>query len=185
VFNDPVRSVVLFLHITGALALFVSLGLEQASLIGLRRWQTTGRVREALLLVGSLRRLEGPGALIILATGIYMGATRWGQQPWIGLSLLAMVAVIGVGGALARRQATALARELPADDAPVPAALAARLPTPALRMLAAMRLAFGLGIVFVMVAKPTAAGTLVVLAVALAAGTLAGMSARRPVAVPR
>lgn len=75
-------SIAVFLHVVGALGLFAGVGLEQAGLRGLRGASTGAQVREWVLVLRRLRRIEGPSGLVILATGFYMLAVRWGGQPW-------------------------------------------------------------------------------------------------------
>ncbi|HKW46824.1 MAG TPA: hypothetical protein VJN70_05245, partial [Gemmatimonadaceae bacterium] len=86
-----VYSIVLFLHIVGALALFAGIGVEQLTLFKARRADTNARARDWLSVLAGLRRVDGPAGLILLASGFYMGATRWGQQAWMGLAVLGMI----------------------------------------------------------------------------------------------
>ena len=72
-----VYAMAVFLHIVGALGLFAALALEWASLYNLRRVPTAGQAREWTKLLSALRFVGGPSTLTILATGIYMMATRW------------------------------------------------------------------------------------------------------------
>ena len=75
-----VYAMAVFLHIVGALGLFAALALEWASLYNLRRVPTAGQAREWTKLLSALRFVGGPSTLTILATGIYVMATRWGGQ---------------------------------------------------------------------------------------------------------
>ena len=172
-----VYSMSLFLHIVGALALFAAFGLEWASLYGLHRATVTGQVREWARLLGAPRFVGGPAALTILITGIYLSATRWGAQGWIVVALAAMVVIAVLGAALTGRRAGAIARALPAEDGPIPAALDRRLHDPVLMLSIALRTALFLGIVFVMSTKPSTAGALSAMGVALMVGSAAALPA--------
>lgn len=149
-------SISLFLHIVGALGLFVSIGLEQVSVARLRRATTTSQAREWLAVLGGLRRVDGPSGFFILATGFYMVVVRSGHDAWIGLGLLGMVLMAILSIAITSRRARALTRALDAGDGPMSTSLHARLADPMLRSAASMRAAIGLGIVFNMAAKPIA-----------------------------
>lgn len=163
-------SVSVFLHVVGALALFAGIGLEQASLRNLSRASTSAQAREWVTLLRGRRRVEGPAALIIVATGVYLVATRWGYHAWIGLGLLGLVLMAVLGAALTGRRISAIAQALPADDGPIPTALRERLRDPLLRTTATLRAALALGIVFNMTVKPGTAGAFAAIGVALALG---------------
>ena len=70
-------SIALFLHVVGALGLFITLGLEWTSLSRLRGAASVEQVREWLPVLGALRKIGGPSALTLLVSGIYMMATVW------------------------------------------------------------------------------------------------------------
>lgn len=172
-----VYAIAVFLHIVGALGPFAALALEWASLSNLRRASTLDQLREWTRLLGVLRRLGGPAALTILITGIYLTATRWGQQAWIVAGLGGLVLLAALGGALSGRRFGAIARAVPALGGPIPADLARRLHDPVLVLSAWVRTALALGVVFVMSAKPNTAGALTALGAALVLGLAVGMPA--------
>ena len=171
---------IVFLHIVGALGLFGSIGLEQVGLARLRNADSNAQVREWLALLRGLRRVDAPSGVVILATGFYMAATRWGHQSWIGVALLGMVLMAFVGIAGTGRRARAIAGSVPATDGPVSAALRQRLADPVLRIAASFRTAIGLGIVFLMSVKPPTAGAWAAMGVALVGGAAAAAFPRRP-----
>jgi hypothetical protein len=129
-----VYSISLFLHVVGALGLFGAIALEWA-----------GHEHP--------RRMSGPSGLAILASGIYMTATRWGFQPWIVLGLAGMVVIAALGPALARRSGAVV--------------LSLRL-----------RTALFLGVIFLMSTRPGWAGSLAAIGVATVTGLAAAIPAR-------
>src|SRR5512146_1116111 len=120
-------SISLFLHIVGALGIFASLAIEQAGLVNLRRASTNAQAREWLALLRVLQRIQGPSALVLLVTGLYMMATHWSHQAWAGLGLVGMVLMAIIGAVVTGRRMKAIGRALPAGDGPLPGALRARL----------------------------------------------------------
>jgi hypothetical protein len=168
----------LFLHIVGALTLFAALGLEWAGLYNLRRATETGQVREWLRLLGAPRFLGGPAALAILATGIYLTATRWGPQGWIIVSLVGMVLIAVLGAALSGRRIGAIARALPAEQGSISPAFARQLRDPGLTLSLRLRTALFLGIVYLMSTRPSTGGALMGLAVAAGVGLALSIPAR-------
>lgn len=165
-----VYSISLFLHIVGALGLFTVFGLEWAGLSRLRRATDGSQVREWVGLVTAARVAGGPAALLILVTGIYMTATRWGPQGWIvvGLAGMVLIAVLSLG--VSGRRAGAIARGAPAESGPISTALGRQLRDPVLALSLWVRTALFLGIVFVMSTEPSAGGALAALAVSGAIG---------------
>ena len=172
-----VYAIVVFLHIVGALGLFAALGLEWASLYNLRRVPTAGQAREWAKLLSALRFVGGPSALTILVTGIYMAATRWGGQGWIGAGLGGLVLIAVLGGALSGRRSAAIMQTVAGETGTISGALRQRLLDPVLVLSAWLRTALGLGVIFVMSLKPGAAGSVTALGVALVLGFAAGFPA--------
>ena len=168
-----IYGIVLFLHIVGALGLFAGMGLEQVSLARLRDAESPTQARDWLGVLSNLRRTDGPSGFLILATGFYMMATRWGRGTWMAIGVVGMVLMAAIAIAVTSRRARALKEALAKADAVVWSAVRARLADPLMRMAATLRLAIGLGIVFNMAVKPATLGALASFGVALGAGALA------------
>jgi hypothetical protein len=168
-------SILLFLHIVGALGIFASLAIEQAALLNLRRASTTAQAREWLSLLRALQRLTGSSALILLLTGIYMMVTRWSHQAWAGLGLVGMIVMALIGAVVTGRRMRTIGQAVFADDVGglLPSTVRERLNAPALRLSAWARLGLALGIVFNMSVKPGPLGAVAALVVATALGALA------------
>lgn len=166
-------AVAVFLHIVGAFGLFAALGLEWAGLLNLRRAGTAGQAREWARLLASVPIVAGPAVGTILVTGIYLTATRWGGQGWIGVGFGGLVLIAVLGATLTGRRTGAIVRAVTSQ----PATLGERLRDPVLLVSAWVRTALALGIVFVMTTKPTAQGALTALGVALVLGLAAGFPA--------
>jgi hypothetical protein len=161
-----IRSLTLFVHIVGMLTLFVGLGLEWASLDGLQRSVTREQALSWLRLVVMVPRVSGIAVAAIVVSGFYLG-TRVGVlgDDWMRASYGALLLMAVVSGPVSRSPIRALKRmaDLPADGA---AALRAAAANPILRLSLRIRVAFGVAIVFLMIAKPPAGESLLVLALA-------------------
>jgi|SoiMetStandDraft_2_1073263.scaffolds.fasta_scaffold189897_2 hypothetical protein len=131
-----IRSLVLFVHISGVLGIFTGLALEGFGVESARKVAP---------------RISGIAVALTVLSGFFMGA-RFGVlgAEWARASYGAIV-VMAAAGALGRR-----------SDA-------------LLRISLRVRTAFGLAIVFLMIAKPDAVVSLVVLGLALAASTFAAL----------
>ena len=169
-----VYAIAVFLHIVGALGLFAALGLEWASLYNLRSVTTAAQAREWAKLLSALRFVGSPSFLIILVTGIYMMATRWGGQGWIGVGLGGLVLIAALGGALTGRRSAAIARSAAGEAAAISVSLRQQLHDPVLFLSVWLRTALGLGVIFVMAIKPGTSGSLAAMGVALVLGLAAG-----------
>ena len=131
-----IRSLVLFVHIAGVLALFVGLALEAFGVEAARK---------------AAPRVSGIAVGLTVLSGFYLGA-RFGVlgDGWMRASYGALV-VMAAAGALARRSSALL------------------------RISLWVRTAFALAVLFLMIAKPDAVGSLTVLGLALGGSTLAAL----------
>jgi hypothetical protein len=170
-----VYGIAVFLHIVGALGIFAAIGLDWAGLFNLRRATDTAQVREWVRLLAAPRTVGGPAALLVLLSGIYMSATRWGPQGWILVALGGMVVTAVVGGAVGGRRIPAIMQALPAQSGPVTTALRGHLDDPALTLSLRVRTALLLGIVFLMSTRPSLGGSLAAMGAALVLGIAAAM----------
>ena len=161
-----IRSLVLFTHVVGVLALFVGLGLEWIGLDGIQRSTTRAEALPWLRLIAIVPRVFGTALAAIVVSGFYLGA-RVGVlgNDWMRASYGALLLMAIVSGPVSRSPMRALKRVagLPADGT---VALRAAAANPILRLSLRIRVAFRLAIVFLMIAKPAAGESLLVLVLA-------------------
>jgi hypothetical protein len=144
-------SIALFVHIVGALLLFVLLTIEGA---GLRAGFATAQVN----------RILGPiSALAILIPGIYMVATQVGWKPWVAVSITSWV-LIAAGGAY-----TGIS------------VMRGRMATRTATISWLVRIGMALGVVFDMTVKPDAIVAVIAILAGLVAGTAVGLATPREV----
>ena len=131
-----IRSLVLFVHIAGVLAIFAGLALEAFGVESARK---------------AAPRVSGMAVALTVLSGFFLGA-RFGVlgDAWLRTSYGAIV-VMAVAGALGRRSEALL------------------------RISLRVRTAFGLAVVFLMIAKPDAVVSLVVLGLALGVSALVAL----------
>jgi len=163
-------AIALFVHIVGALGLFVALGLEWTSLLLLRRATTTEQARERMGLASGVRRVSGASLATLLISGFYLTATVWGGVAWIAVALGAMVLMAVLGAALSGPRLAAIGRAVETGSL-------APLPDPLLWVSIQIRLAVALGIVFLMTFKPDLNGSLLAIALAAVLGLIAALPA--------
>ncbi len=181
-----IYTVVLFLHVSGAIGYFIGIGAWLFGLAGLRRAQRVEQVRSLTNLIGMTGPLFGISILFILAAGLYMAITAWSLQTgWIAVALISLVLMAPFGTAIIesrRRALSRLANEAP--DGPLPEALNQRIHDPVLGTAVQTLATLLFGIVFLMTTKPSLPGSLIVMAVALALGLASSLFFSRP-AYPR
>lgn len=163
-------TIALFLHIVGALGLFVALGLEWASLSYLRRAATVEQARDWLSIFNAQRRIYPISWLAILIPGFYMAATAWGGVAWIGIALGAVVLLVVLGAALTGRRMAPIGRSVAAESGSISTPLRQRLADPLLWASLRIRTAIALGIVFLMTVKPDLLGSLITMGMACVLG---------------
>jgi hypothetical protein len=172
-----IYTVVLFLHVSGAIGYFIGIGAWLFGLAGLRRAQRVEQVRSLTNLIGMTGPLFGISILFILAAGLYMAITAWSLQTgWIAVALISLVLMAPLGTAIIeprRRAISRLANEAP--DGPLPETLKQRIHDPVLGTAVQTLATLLFGIVFLMTTKPSLPGSLIVMAVALALGLASGL----------
>jgi len=165
-----IYSVALYLHIVGALLLFVAMGIEFMTVSRLRSAGTAEQARDWLSVLGSMRVI-GPVALVtVLVPGLYMAATSAGWQAWNILALAAMVVMAALGAASNAARMPAIGRSIGPLRGQVSPEARARLRDPIVWSSILIRIGIGLGIVLLMTLKPDAFGAIVALVVFAVAG---------------
>ena len=156
-----------FVHVVGAVGMFVVLGLEWASHAQLRRARTVEQVREWAQLSRMTRWLGPASMLALLVPGFYMTGTAWkGSAPWINLGFGSLV-VIGVIGAVAGRPMGKAVRAALAEQGTLSPGILAGLRAPLPWISLQVRAALLLGIVYLMTSKVALRESMGALGVAL------------------
>lgn len=171
-------SILIFVHVLGAVALFASLAVE---VVAVRRLRTAGTVEQArtwMGVLGDADRVGHPGMLAILVAGVWMMAIRWGPEPWIVTALVGVVIMAALGAGPSRRATAGLHAALAGAQEPLAPDLHALARGP-LTVSLRMRLAIAVGILGLMTMKPGVLGSLVILGAALGAGAAATMHPKR------
>ena len=176
-----IYTIVLFLHITGAIGYFVAIGTWLLAVVSMRRTQRVEPVRALVHLMGLLGPLFAISVLLILAAGLYMALTMWNlTSGWILVGLISLILIAPLGTALIeprRRAIDRLASEAP--DGPLPSSLEQHIHDPVLLTSVQTVLVLLLCIVFLMTTKPGWVGSLIVMGVALLLGLVSGVLVSR------
>ncbi|HEX9069250.1 MAG TPA: hypothetical protein VF807_10810 [Ktedonobacterales bacterium] len=172
--------IALFVHVSGVIGIWITLGIWLFGLATLRRAQRVGQVRALAWLIVVATPWMLLSLVLLGVAGFYMALTTWGlQTDWIAVSLGSMLLIAPIGAfVLDRRMHTILDQAREASDGPLPDALAARVHDPLLATGAQTMAAVLLGNVFLMTTKPIFIVAILVMAGALLLGLLSGLPAR-------
>jgi hypothetical protein len=168
--------VLVFVHVLGAIGIFVALGIESVSLGRLQQEEVPAGVHASIELLALPRRM-GPIAMVItLGAGVWLMVMGWRYQPWIAAALVGMVVMAVVGGIVSMRGMRRLRVALAAESgASLSDAFRIARSSTALNASLRLRIGIGIGILGLMTTKPDAVHSSLV----LAAGVLAGVIATR------
>jgi len=169
------RSLALFTHVLGMLALFVSLVVEWTAVELLR---TGDQARPGFFATSLLRlvpRFTGVAVALILASGIGL-AVQLGllRSPWVGVSFAAMVLMAVIGGAALRPLTRAIRSGSDPNET-----LARHASNAFLGVSLRARIGVVVGIVYLMVVKPDLLESVSIVTLALAVGAIGGVVAAR------
>jgi len=150
----------LFIHFLGMVGLFVGYGLEWTASSLLRQSTTSNQVRSLLRIYRLSLPISGPGLLILILSGGYLGSiTGSMKQGWIEATLLGIVLALGIGFVLILPRMKALRAALPESDAPLSEKGRALVRDAMIVTLIRVRAMLALGIVYLMTAKPGSLAT--------------------------
>ena len=167
----------LFLHVTADLLIFVGLGVQLFCLTALRRAQTVEQVQALVPLIRMSDPLGITGGLLVIASGLYMALTVWDlRQGWIAVALGSLIVFLPplIGAIIEPRTRAILRQTAAAPPGPLPADLRARLHDPLLATALQTAAAVVLGIVFLMTNKPQLVGAVASMAVFVVIGLASG-----------
>jgi hypothetical protein len=170
-------SLVLFVHVTSAIAVFVAPALEGVILQQLRSAEEREPLLRAVQTFARLRVIYIPAFLGILIGGGYL-ASRYGRATgWIPLSVAATLGLMIIGGVVTGRRVERLRRAISiVGDAPG-FAIRDQTTSVALIRVYGFRVGLTLGIVFLMTVQPEFVPSVIALVSAAAIGVLATIPA--------
>ena len=170
-----------FVHILGAIGLFVAVNLIVVALVRMRQAATLEQAREW----AGVANVAGKSlifiSLVILAPALYMVILAWGfTTPWVMASLITFIALSIMGATLNGRNVeriVVLARVAAPNRSP--GELRSRLLAPQLWLSEGMRLMLLLGILALMAIKPDLLVSVLILLGMLMLGIVLGALAQR------
>ena len=172
-------TVPVFIHLLGALALFVGYGIEWTASSLFRTASSTEQLRAWLRVFKVSPPLSGAGLLVLLLSGGYLASLSPGtmRQGWISATFVGIIVALALGFALILPRMRGIRSALPAGNEPLSAALHSRLADPILLTAIRVRVMLATGIVYLMAAKLSFMPSLAVLAIATVLGLVLSIPA--------
>jgi hypothetical protein len=164
-----------FLHVLGALGMAAAYGVEAAGLVGLRVATTADEARASLQTRRWVLLLGATSTVLLLSTGVYATVVAWGLAAWIVVSLASVLAIAVIGGVLTGVPMARLGPAIQGASGALPEDLRRAIRSRVLTSSISLRTSITLGVVFLMVRKPDAVTSVLVLGVAAAVGLGAGL----------
>lgn len=171
-------AIALFLHLLGMVGLFVGYGMEWAASSLLRRSTTADQARSWLRIYRLSLPISGPGLLLLIITGGYLGSVTGSmKQGWMSASLLGIVFALGIGFVFILPLVRRIRAALPEGNVALSPAGIALVHDPMIVTLIRVRGLLAVGIVFLMTTKiETLATSLFVLLAFIVVGMLCAAS---------
>jgi hypothetical protein len=143
-------TLILFIHLTGALTLFLAFGIEWAAISFLARATTPAEAQTWLRLGRLAPLINGPALLLAILSGGYLASLISAfKQGWIPASFVGIVVVAVLGGAINAPKMRAIRLAIPVGGEKLSAALGNKLLPVSVRL----RTFAALSIVFMMATK--------------------------------
>ena len=148
-------AIALLCHFIGMVGLFVGYGLEWTATSLLRRANNSDPARFALGLYRLSMPVSGPGLLVLILSGGYLGSLTGGmRQGWISGALLGIVLALGIGFVFVLPRMRTIRAAIPEGHTALSAPALARVQDPMVVTLIRVRFMLALGIVALMTSKP-------------------------------
>ena len=168
-----VVKVVLFLHLAGAMALFIGYGIEWTASALFRAASSAEQMRCMAAGIQSFSAVAGAGLGVLLLSGGYLASLSGAmKQGWISATLIGIFLALALGFALILPRMKRIRAALPAGSEPFSSTLRSAITDPILLTAIRTRFMLATGIVYLMAAKPPFATSLVVLGAAIVLGVL-------------
>jgi len=168
-------SIVLFLHIVGALGIFVALGLEWTGLSQIRNAILPEQVRPWMGILKNVRTFGIASMLTAVVTGIYMMATIWGGEAWLYVTLGSLVLMITLAQVATAPRMAAIGQALVTEKGPLSITFHSLANRTLLWISIQTRVAIALGIIFLKIAKPDLGGSLLTICIAIVLGVASAL----------
>ncbi len=167
-------SLVLFIHVLSAMALFIAIALEGFLLVRLRSARDRGELQFPVRAFRQPGRIYAPAFVGLLIGGIYLASQLGNRAAWIPLALGATLLIAVAGGLITGRKLSALRKMLTTETDSLELLLQS-VKSKALVVSYGFRAGLAVGIVFLMSTMPSLTLSLLALGIGSVAGILVAL----------
>ena len=147
-------ALILFSHVVGALFLFAGLALEWIALGYMPKSFDRGQTESWINLARVAAWSYGPAIGVVLFSGGYLASKMGGNQGWILVSFITLLAIGAIGAVFTRPRVRAIQKASKENTDRISTALENSLQNPVLVASVRLRVALVFGVVLLMVSKP-------------------------------
>jgi uncharacterized membrane protein len=180
-------SIILFIHVVSALALFIGYGLEWTAASLLRRSTNAEQARAWLRVYRVSPPISGPALAVLVLSGGYLASLAGlMKQGWIPATLIGIAVAVLMGIVFNVPRLRAIRAALPSGNEPLSDSVHVRLNDSVLATSVRVRTMIALGIVFLMATERPFGVSMFVLACAAVLGLLISIPSwmRKPSPAP-
>lgn len=163
-------TIILFIHVIGALLLFAALGIEWLTFIRFRNantYEAAGSWLKSFLVIPKLYMIS---MITILLSGIYMTIVVWKDAGWIIIAFLAMILLGFMGARLTGKKMESIGKEIINGNGELPFELKEKMKDPGLWNSIQTRSAVAIGIIYLMTVKTGLVSSIVVIVISIIIG---------------
>jgi hypothetical protein len=164
-------AIALFLHITGALGLFLGLGMEGLVLKHLGSSTTNRQVLAWRSSMKLMRIIFAVAAILLLIPGLYLVGESWRFTPWVVVGIILLFALAGYGSVTGKKIGLII-NSIINNNEPLPEEMRKKLSDQFLLKTYKIRFLVTSGIIYIMTLKTGWIGTIAVIVVAFVIGLL-------------
>jgi hypothetical protein len=174
----------LYLHILGALTLFFAIGIEWMCLVNIRKSETRESILTWLSCFSILKKIFPIAFFLLLIPGIYMMTEIWVDAAWAIFGIIGLLSLSISGSVLSGKKMIAIKKEAVQGGDKLPlSGLLQKVRDKYFWNSFLIRGFAAAGIVFLMTFKTDLVDSVIVLAVSVFLGYLAGLMTKAPVKI--
>ncbi|MHB8579798.1 MAG: DUF2269 family protein [Ignavibacteriaceae bacterium] len=171
--------VILFIHITSALVLFMTMAIEWVGISKLQNTVVREQIDEWIKFILPLKYIFMSVGTLLLFTGAYLVSAKWNWSAWIIVSILMWVFLFLHIILVTGKRVEKLNKLINSNNQMLDSELHVNIGNLSLMNLLQSEIAVGLGQIFIMTVKPDLVGSVCVIIVAIILGIAPLLSKRK------
>lgn len=176
-----IYQIALFLHVLGALGLFIGIGFEWLCLSRINNTTSIERLKEWVNFLHSLKNIFSSSALVLLLSGIYMTVVTWGGVAWIAVAFIGLVFSSINGAVVSGKKIASLQKVINDSNSDLSGNVLEQKQYQKLLSHFQLRSAIAVSIIYMMTFKPELTGSVAAFVLAFIIGSLPVFTSKKSV----